>query len=49
MFTLVEVGVYACLLTVLGMMVIRERRRARNLSRVQRGVIPRALIDDDSL
>lgn len=40
MITMFGIGAYALLMWVLGTLIIRERRRARSLSRIRTGVLP---------
>ena len=47
MFTMVSVGIYSGILWVLGMLVIRERRRARELERLQAGVLGHSIPHDE--
>ena len=47
--TIVGIGLYASILWVLGVMVIWERRRARNLRRTRLGPLRHAITANDQL
>ena len=47
MFTMVSVGIYASILWVLGVLVIRERRRTRYIGRIKTGLLPGAMSPHD--